>query len=175
MFRPGKKFLSRDPPPPPPVKGKNFWHQIWLHTCSDWGKIFLSRDPCPSKGKNFWHQIWLHTYSDWGKKFFVKGPPPPPGIARNCYGHAAGGMPLAFTQEDFLVLNSFKYTSSYFFWNINFFKEFEKRSVRRRLSSFIPDTRHFKIQACTSVYLLYILFASVWPRPANDPDRLYLD
>ena len=39
-----------------------------------------------------------------GKKFFVKGPPPPPGIARNCYGYAAGGMPLAFKQEDFLVL-----------------------------------------------------------------------
>ena len=29
--------------------------------------------------------------------------PTPPGIARNCYGYAAGGMPLAFTQEDFLV------------------------------------------------------------------------
>ena len=24
-------------------------------------------------------------------------------MARNCYGYAAGGMPLAFTQEDFLV------------------------------------------------------------------------
>ena len=31
-------------------------------------------------------------------------PPPPPGIARNCFGYAAGGMPLAFTQEDFLVI-----------------------------------------------------------------------
>ena len=29
--------------------------------------------------------------------------PPPPGIASTCYGYAAGGMPLAFTQEDFLV------------------------------------------------------------------------
>ena len=38
-----------------------------------------------------------------GKKIFVEGPPPP-GIARNCYGYAAGGMPLTFTQEDFLVL-----------------------------------------------------------------------
>ena len=39
-----------------------------------------------------------------GKKIFVKGPrPPPSAIARNCYGYAAGGMPLAFTQEDFLV------------------------------------------------------------------------
>ena len=28
---------------------------------------------------------------------------PPPGIASTFYGYAAGGMPLAFTQEDFLV------------------------------------------------------------------------
>ena len=130
-----KKFLSRDPPPLSPSKGKNFWHQIWLDTCSDWKKKILSRDPpskgknfdtrfglihvqtgkknfCqgtphpPSKGKNFWHQIWLDTCSDWEKKFLSRAPPPP-GIARNCYGHAAGGMPLAFTQEDFLVLSDF--------------------------------------------------------------------
>ena len=30
-------------------------------------------------------------------------PPPPPRIASTCYGYAAGGVPLAFTQEDFLV------------------------------------------------------------------------
>ena len=40
------------------------------------------------------------------KKFFVKGTPHP-GIARNCYGYAAGGMPLAFTQEDFLLVLKF--------------------------------------------------------------------
>ena len=27
----------------------------------------------------------------------------PPGIASTCYSYTAGGMPLAFTQEDFLV------------------------------------------------------------------------
>ena len=32
---------------PPPSKGKNFWHQIWLDTCSDWEKKFLSRDIPP--------------------------------------------------------------------------------------------------------------------------------
>ena len=38
-----------------------------------------------------------------GKKFLLRDPPPTPsGITRNCYGYAAGGMPLAFTQEDFL-------------------------------------------------------------------------
>ena len=31
------------------------------------------------------------------------GTPLPPGIASTCYGYAAGGVPLAFTQEDFLV------------------------------------------------------------------------
>ena len=30
-----------------------------------------------SKGKNFWHQIWLDTCSDWKKKCFVEGPPSP--------------------------------------------------------------------------------------------------
>ena len=28
-------------------KGKIFGHQIWLDTCSDWKKKFLSRDPPP--------------------------------------------------------------------------------------------------------------------------------
>ena len=79
----GKNFLSRAAPPrptPPPSKGKNFWHQIWLDTCSDQKKIFWqgpSRPPPPSKGKNFWHQIWLDTCSDW-KKNFCQGPPGPP-------------------------------------------------------------------------------------------------
>ena len=41
-----------------------------------------------------------------GKKILSRDPPPPR-IARNCYGYAAGGMPLAFTQEDFLVTNGF--------------------------------------------------------------------
>ena len=31
----------------------------------------------------------------------------PAGIASTCYGYAAGGMPLAFTQEDFLVCKYF--------------------------------------------------------------------
>ena len=144
MFRLEKKFLSRGTPHPT-GKGKNFWHQIWLDTCSDWkksfcrgetpppppvkGKIFDTRfglihvqtgkkifcrwnplsfpPPLTGKGKNFWHQIWLDTCSDW-KKNFCRGTPPSPGIARSCYGYAAYGMPLAFTQEDFLVVNYFK-------------------------------------------------------------------
>ena len=32
--------------------------------------------PDLSKEKNFWHQIWLDTCSDWKKNFFVEGPPP---------------------------------------------------------------------------------------------------
>ena len=40
-----------------------------------------------------------------GKKFLSRDPPP--GIARNCYGYTAGGLPLAFTQEDFLVFRCF--------------------------------------------------------------------
>ena len=71
----GKNFFVEGPPPPP-SKGKNFWHQIWLDTCSDWKKFFVEGPP-PSKGKNFWHQIWLDTCSDWEKKIFCQGSPPP--------------------------------------------------------------------------------------------------
>ena len=53
-----------------------------------------------------------------GKKFFVKGPPPHLGIARNCYGHAAGGMPLAFTQEDFLVFKQKMYNKHLFSYRV---------------------------------------------------------
>ena len=40
-------------------KGKFFWHQIWLDTCSDWGKIFLSRDPLPPPPRNSKKLLWL--------------------------------------------------------------------------------------------------------------------
>ena len=74
MFRLGKNFLSRDPPH---SKGKNFWHQIWLDTCSDWGKKFLSWDPpLLVKGKNFDTRFGL-IHVQTGKKNFVEGPPPP--------------------------------------------------------------------------------------------------
>ena len=72
----GEKIFCRETPSPP-SKGKIFWHQIWLDTCSDWGKNFLSRPPPPSKGKIFWHQIWLDTCSDWEKKFLSRDHPPP--------------------------------------------------------------------------------------------------
>ena len=155
---PGLRFLGGGIPSL--SKGKNFWHQIWLDTCSDWGKNFCRGTPPLVKGKLFDTRFGLiHAQTGkknfcWGtpplvkgknfdtrfglihvqtgKKIFVKGPPPlvkgkifdirfglihvqtgkkffvkgppPPGIARNCYCYAAGGMPLAFTQEDFLVL-----------------------------------------------------------------------
>ena len=63
------------------------------------------------KGKLFDTRFGLIHVQTW-KNTFVKGPPPPPppppGIARNCYGYTAGGMPLAFTQEDFLVAKMFR-------------------------------------------------------------------
>ena len=39
-----------------------------------------------------------HPRSRWGGTHST-----PPRIASTCYGYTAGGMPLAFTQEDFLV------------------------------------------------------------------------
>ena len=97
----GKKFFCQRTPPPT-RKGKNFWHQIWLDTCSDWEKIFVEGHRPPVKGKIFDTRFGL-IHVQTGKKNFCQGTPPPSAIARNCYGYAAGGMPLACTQEDFLV------------------------------------------------------------------------
>ena len=58
------------------------------------------------KGKLFDTRFGL-IHVQTGKFFFVKGPPPR--IARNCYGYTAGGMPLAFMQEDFLVARNFNF------------------------------------------------------------------
>ena len=54
-------------------------------------------------------QPWMGEYPNLG----WRGTPspggypryPPPGIASTCYGYAVGGVPLAFTQEDFLVIH----------------------------------------------------------------------
>ena len=66
------------------------------------GLRFLGGYPVSVKGKIFDTRFGL-IHVQTGKKKFLSRDPPPLGIARNCYGHAAGGMPLAFTQEDFLV------------------------------------------------------------------------
>ena len=62
--------------------------------------------PVSVKGKFFDTRYGL-IHVQTGKFLFCQGPPPPKKIARNCYGYAAGGMPLAFTQEDFLVSKYF--------------------------------------------------------------------
>ena len=98
MFRLGKNFLSRDPPP---VKGKIFDTRFGFIHVQTGKKNFVKGPPPPVKGKIFDTRFgFIHVQT--GKKNFCRGTPPP-GIARNCYGYAAGGMPLAFTQEDFLV------------------------------------------------------------------------
>ena len=76
-------------------------------------KNFCQGDPPLVKG-NFFDTRFGLIHVQTGKKNFCQGTPPhPPGIARNCYGHAAGGMPLAFTQEDFLVENCFQCSETY--------------------------------------------------------------
>ena len=66
-----------------------------------WGgprsQIFGGGYPVSVKGKFFDTRFGL-IHVQTGKR-----DDPPSTIARNCYGYAAGGMPLAFTQEDFLV------------------------------------------------------------------------
>ena len=105
-----KFFVKGHPPPPPPVKGKFFDTRFGLiHVQTGKKKFFVKGHPPPPppppvKGKFFDTRFGLIHVQTGKKKFLSREhPPPPPGIARNCYGHAAGGMPLAFTQEDFLV------------------------------------------------------------------------
>ena len=57
------------------VKGKNFDTRFGLIHVQT-GKNFLSRTLPPSKGKKFWHQSWLDTCSDWEKKILSRDPPP---------------------------------------------------------------------------------------------------
>ena len=69
-------------------KGKNFWQQIWLDTCSDWKKkIFCwgtppppPPPPPPVKGKNFDTRFGLIHVQTGKKKFFVEGTPPSPPV-----------------------------------------------------------------------------------------------
>ena len=111
---------------PVSVKGKFFDTKFGLIHVQTGKKNFCRGTPFPVKGKFFdtrfglihvqtgnffFFQIWLDTCSDW-KKFFFCQRTPPPRIARNCYGHAAGSMPLAFTQEDFLVITIYRRPNS---------------------------------------------------------------
>ena len=56
------------------------------------------------KGKFFDTRFGLIHVQTGKKNFLLRDPPR---IARTCYGYVAGGMPLAFTQEDFLVINTY--------------------------------------------------------------------
>ena len=84
---------------PVSVKGKIFDTRFGLIHVQAGKKIFVGPPP-PVKGKIFDTRFGL-IHVQTGKKNFCRGTPPR--IPRICYGYAAGGMPLAFTQEDFLV------------------------------------------------------------------------
>ena len=58
-------------------KGKNFWHQIWLDTCSDQKKMFVEGPPPPPVKGNIFDTRFGLIHVQTGKKKFVKGPPPP--------------------------------------------------------------------------------------------------
>ena len=66
---------------------------------------------------------------------------PPPGIASTCYGYAAGGMPLAFMQEDFLV------SSSYIISEINTINHRCRKSILKSRSQ-----KHFNDVTCVEMY-----------------------
>ena len=65
-----------------PISGKekNFWHQIWLDTCSHWKKFFFTGGPpLPVKGKIFDTRFGL-IHVQTGNKIFCRGTPPPPTV-----------------------------------------------------------------------------------------------
>ena len=64
------------------------------------GLRFSGGIPVSIKGKIFGTRFGLIHVQTGEKNFLLNDPPR---IAKNCYGYAAGGMPLVFTQEDFLV------------------------------------------------------------------------
>ena len=98
-----KKKIFVEGPPPPPVKGNIFDTRFGLiHVQTEKKNFCQGTPPPPVKGKNFDTRFGLIHVQTAKKKILSRDPPP--GIARNCYGYAAGGMPLAFTQEDFLVM-----------------------------------------------------------------------
>ena len=64
------------------------------------------RGGTPAGGYPSWGGNPVGGYPSWGAtsaRGVLHPRFPPPRIASTCYGYAAGGMPLAFTQEDFLV------------------------------------------------------------------------
>ena len=94
--------------PIPGLAGGGTPSQVWLggvpHPRSGWGYPPTTRSGWgtpPDLGLGTPQDLGLGTPPDMGL-----GTPPPPGpgtgIASTCY--AAGGMPLAFTQEDFLII-----------------------------------------------------------------------
>ena len=117
-FRGGSQVSDFQGEYPVSVKGKNFDTRFGLIHVQTGKKIFVEGPPLPPpppppplvKGKIFDTRFGL-IHVQTGKIYFLSRDPPPPGIARNCYGHAAGGMPLAFTQEDFLVDFNFYWTT----------------------------------------------------------------
>ena len=56
-------------------KGKIFWHQIWLHTCSHGKKIFFPRDPPPPVKGKFFDTRFGFIHVQMGKKIFSQGTP----------------------------------------------------------------------------------------------------
>ena len=65
-----------------------------------WGEFTPARSEWSGGGNP--SQVWMVGGGTWGTpQPGLDGVPPPPSIASTCY--AAGGMPLASTQEDFLV------------------------------------------------------------------------
>ena len=86
---------------PVSVKGKIFDTRFGLIHVQTGKKFLVKVPPTTVKGKIFDTRFgFIHVQT--GKKIFCRGTPPP-GIARTCFGYAVVGMPLVFTQEDFLV------------------------------------------------------------------------
>ena len=74
-------------------KGKNFWHQIWLDTCSDRKKKFLSRDIFDTR----FGLIHVQT----GKKNFCRGGTPPPPLKEKIFDTRFGLIHVQTGKKNF--------------------------------------------------------------------------
>ena len=87
---------------PPPDLGWGTPCQVWGVPPGTWDRVpppNLGRGTPPKPGMGYPPDL------GWGNPPGPGTGYPPSNIASTCYGYAAGGMPLAFTQEDFLVFD----------------------------------------------------------------------
>ena len=170
-----KNFCRGTPPPPPTVKGKNFDTRFGLIHVQTGKKNFCWGDPPPSKGKIFWHQIWLDTCSDWEKKFCRGNPPPPPPVKGKIFdtrfglihvqtekkNFCWGTPPPARNSKDLLWLRGGRYASCVHAGGLSCFQDKFESSFSYWPDRFFPNCTRLSARNFSGNYSWFVgLFAT---------------